>query len=401
MAPIEPGPLPGITVVDLTVNIAGPFTTLVLRDLGARVIKVEPPPKGDHSREWWPSADGVSAVFSSMNRGKESVVVDAKSAAGRHLLHDLIAGADVFVESMRPGKADALGLGWEELRELNERLVYCSVNAFGDSGPMAGVAGFDAVIQAYSGLIDLTGYPDAPPSRVGGAVIDVGTGVWAALGIVAALMQRAADGRGRLVPVTMLGTGIAYLMHHLTSVRLTGVVPTRIGTAQHNFAPYQAIQAKDRMVMVGVNTDQMWRRMATAIGREELADDPRFATNPDRIRNRDELIAEIEAAIAEVEADAVMESLMERGIPVSVVRPIDQVAEDPQLEAAGLWGRTPDGKPLPRIPIPDCGPELGGVAAPGEHTRAILGELGHGDSEVDRLLAERVVAEPQPGEVPG
>ncbi|OZG26107.1 CoA transferase [Williamsia sp. 1138] len=384
-------PLEGITVVDLTVNIAGPSATLILADLGARVIKVEPP-GGDVSRSWFPQdPTGTSTVFSAFNRDKESIVIDAKTSRGRELIHGLVEMADVFVESMRPGKAAALGLAWEDLEKINDRLIYCSVNAFGTVGPMAGVAGFDAVIQAYSGLMDLTGHPSGDPARVGGAVIDVGSGVWAALGVVSALMQRLQDGRGRQIETTMLGTAVGYLMHHLTSVRLAGVEPQRLGTAQHNFAPYQAIRAADQMVMIGVNSDAMWQRTAMALGVPELAEDPRYQTNPDRSAHRDELISDIESATSTIAASEVVDRLVAVSVPASVVRPIGALASDPQLDAMKLWGTTPAGVCLPRTPVADPAGSIGDIAHLGEHTVSVLAEIGIGTDDVDILIEARTV----------
>ena len=394
-------PLDGVTVVDLTVNIAGPSATLMLADLGARVIKVEPP-GGDISREWTPRDEqGVSTVFSAFNRDKESIVIDAKTAEGRRDIRRLVADADVFVESMRPGKAAALGLGWEELSALNERLVYCSVNAFGDVGPLAGVAGFDAVIQAYSGLMELTGYPDGEPARVGGAVVDVGTGTWAALGVVAALLQRERDGRGRRVQMTLLGTAIGYMMHHLLSARLAGVEPKRLGTAQHNFAPYQAIRAADGMVMIGVNSDPMWRRATLALDAEHLMEDPRFVDNGSRNRHRPALIAEIEACIAQMPADMVVERLMQATVPASVVRSIGSLVEDAQLEAMGLWGTTSSGVALPRTPVADPRVPIGEVPQLGQHSESILAEIAGGDGQVDELSSRRSAAGSDPAQTKG
>ena len=388
-------PLEGVTVVDLTVNIAGPSATLILADLGARVLKIEPP-GGDVSRAWYPQdPDGFSTVFSTFNRGKESIVVDAKKPAGRQVIHQLVARADVFVESMRPGKAAALGIGWDDLRAVNDRLIYCSVNAFGDVGPMAGVPGFDAVIQAYSGLMELTGHPDGDPARVGGAVVDVGTGTWAALGVLAALMQRQRDGRGRRVQLTMLGTAIGYLMHHMVSTRLAGVHPKRLGTAQHNFAPYQSIRAADRMVMVGVNSDAMWRRAAEGLRVPDLADDERFRTNDARNAHRVELIDELEAAVSTVPAATVVDRLMAVSVPASVVRPIGDLVDDPQLDALGVWGRTSTGVSLPRTPIAETQGDIGDVPRAGEHTLTILRELGVDGEALDELL-ETVAVELHP-----
>ena len=388
-------PLEGITVVDFTSNIAGPSATLVLADLGARIIKVEPP-GGDVSRTWTPQADGIATVFAAFNRGKESIVIDGKHADGRRLMHRMVATADVFIESMRPGKAGALGLGWDELHAINPRLIYCSINAFGDVGPMAGAAGFDAIIQAYSGLMHLTGYPDANPARVGGAVIDVGTGMWGALGILGALLQRQQDGCGRQVPVTMLGTAVGFMMHHLTSTRLAGVEPQRLGTAQHNFAPYQAVRTADQMVMLGINSDAMWLRAATILGNAELGRDPRFATNAARMKNIAELVVAIELLTEMLPADEVVARLTKANVPTSVVRTLGALAVDPQLDALGMWGTTARGSILPRTPVADVSRTIGDVPRPGEHTRSILRGLGLSEAETTALETNCVIgAEPR------
>ena len=388
-----PRPLDGTTVVDFTSNIAGPSATLVLADLGARVLKVEPP-GGDVSRAWTPQVDGMATVFAAFNRGKESIVVDGKRAEGRRLLHRLIGHADVFIESMRPGKAAALGLGWHELHAINPELVYCSINAFGDVGPMAGAAGLDAIIQAYSGLMHLTGYPDGDPARVGGAVIDVGTGMWSALGIMGALLQRQRDGCGRQVPVAMLGTAVGFLMHHLTSTRLAGVEPQRLGTAQHNFAPYQAVRTADQMGMLGINSDAMWVRAAAMLGGAPLGSDPRFATNGARMANRVELIAALERLTVALPAAEVVARLTRADVPASVVRTLGALATDPQLDALGLWGTTARGSVLPCTPVADVNVSISDVPSVGEHTRLILRSLGLSESEMDGLETDGVVAAP-------
>jgi len=389
--PLPGKPLVGVTVLDLTSNIAGPSATLILADLGARVIKVEPP-GGDASRSWYPQSDDESAVFAAYNHGKQSIVIDAKSEGGRALLYRLAQRADVFVESMRPGKADELGLGWPQLSTINPRLIYSSVNAFGSEGPMASVAGFDAVIQAYSGLMDLTGYADGAPARVGGSVIDVGTGMWAAIEILAALLERQQTGRGSLASTSMLGTATSFVMHHLASVWMAGVVPQRQGTAQHNFAPYQAIKAADGMVMLGVNTDAMFRRAVTALGADALADDERFRTNGGRMSFRDELIAALEEVTQTQSRYDVVERLMSAGVPTSVVRSISDLADDEQLKILGLWGTTESGAKIPRTPV--AGPFDGHltVARTGQHTKEILIELGLDDSALRSLIQEGVVA---------
>ncbi|MQA86021.1 MAG: CoA transferase [Streptosporangiales bacterium] len=391
----EPGksdlPLAGVTVVDLTVNIAGPFASLILHDLGARVLKVEPP-HGDDARHWPPFVEDAGTAFVAFNRGKESVAVDAKRPEGRDVVLRLVERADVFLESLRPGKAAALGLAWEDLGRVNPHLVYCSVNAFGDVGPLAGVAGFDAIVQAHSGIMDLTGYPDGDPCRVGTAMLDVGTGMWAAIAVLAALLEPDSSRRGGRVQATLLGTAVGYLMHHLVAARLTGAAPRRLGTAQHNFAPYQAIHAKDGMVMVGVNSDRMWQRFCAAVGSTSLADDPRFASNVGRLRARDELIAAIEAVTTRITAVELVERLSAVGVPASVVRPVTALVDDPQVDALGLWADAGDGPTVPRIPVDAAASSVGAVPRIGEHTGEALTAAGMSAAEIARLAADGVLA---------
>jgi CoA:oxalate CoA-transferase len=384
-------PLRGITVIDMTANIAGPFATLTLRGMGARIIKIEPP-GGDVSRRWMPADEDASAVFSAFNRGKESVQIDAKQSEGQDLIRKMVSRADVFVESFRPGKIDALGLGWDHLEAVKPDLVYCSINAFGESGPAAGLAGFDAIVQAYTGLMDLTGERDGPPCRVGAAVVDVGTGLWAALSTVGALMQRRVDGCGRHVTTTMLGAAVAYSMHHLVATMRTGVAPTRIGTAQHNFAPYEAIRTATRLVMVGVNSDTMWRKFCVAIGDPALASDPRFESNSGRVHNRVELVEAIERCTRTLAAPSLVQCLHEAGIAAAEVRGIADLVDDKQLDAVGLWALAPNGTRYPRVPLswsPSHGEE---VPAAGEHTEQMLRELGIDRRELEELATLRVIA---------
>jgi CoA:oxalate CoA-transferase len=383
-------PLSGITVVDFTHNIAGPFASLVLRDLGARVIKIEPV-GGDDARTWPPFADGVGTAFAAFNRGKESVAINAKLPEGRELVHRLVERADVFLESMRPGKAARLGLAWEDLQPINPRLVYCSVNAFGDQGPLSTLAGFDAIIQAHSGIMDLTGYEDGDPCRVGTATIDVGTGMWAAMAVLAALMDP--ERRGGRVQTTMLGTAVAFMMHHMAAAALAGVSPKRIGTAQHNFAPYQAVHTRDRMVMLGVNSDRMFARFCGAIGDDgRLGADARFASNAGRMEHREDMVELIESLTLEMSAPELVERLSAVGIPASEVRTVDDLIVDPQLDALDLWRVTDDGLKLARTPVDLATGPIGRVAEVGEHTADLLAELGLANGELEALSRQGVVA---------
>lgn len=388
--PASRQPLAGVTVVDLTVNIAGPFASLVLRDLGARVIKIEPP-HGDDSRAWPPFVGDTGTAFVAFNRGKESVVIDAKRSAGRDLVRRLVEGADVFLESLRPGKAAALGLAWEDLEPVNPDLVYCSVNAFGDTGPMASVAGFDAIVQAHSGIMDLTGYPDGDPCRVGAAVVDVGSGMWAAISVLAALLEPNRARRGGRVQTTMLGTALGFLMHHVTAARLVGATPQRLGTAQHNFAPYEAIHAADGLVMVGVNSDRMWRRFCEAVGCPALADDDRYRSNAGRLAHRSAMVADIERATTDHQAEDLVDRLSAAGIPASQVRPVTALVDDPQVDALGLWGHTADGLTVPRVPADAAAVALGPVPTLGQHTADVLQTTGLSQDEIDELVREGIV----------
>jgi CoA:oxalate CoA-transferase len=386
--------LSGITVVDLTANVAGPFCTLILRDLGARVIKLEGL-DGDSVRRWPPFSDGASTTFTALNRGKESLALDLKTPQGAEAARRLLMRSDVFVESLRPGAAARLGLGCDELRTANPRLVYLSLNAFGDVGPLAGQPGFDAIVQAFSGLMDVTGYPDGPPARVGTGIVDFGTGLWAALSVIGGLLQRERSGRGCQLESTLLGTATSFMMHHIASAALAGVVPGRIGTAQHNTAPYEAVEAKDGMLMLGVANDGLWNRLLDVIDDGRLRNDERFATNPQRVENRREIVRLIGELLADKPKDEVAAQLTARGIPAAVIRRVDALVEDEQVEALQLIQKTSSGASLPVVPVRCDGqvPSLvAGAPELGDSTSELLEECGYTRAEVAELLRERVAA---------
>lgn len=367
--------LNGVTVVDLTSNVAGPFCTLILRDLGATVWKVEPPDTGDVVRRWPPfTADGVSTTFTALNRGKQSVCVDLKTDTGRAAFLAMVGTADVLVDSVRPGSLEKLGLTAEALAARNPDLVRARISAFGASGTRAGAPGFDAVIQAYTGLMDLTGYPDQPPARVGTGLVDFGTGMWAALGVLAALLDRHRGRQGADVSTTLFGTAVGFLMHHLASVELAGVVPARIGTAQHNTAPYEAIAAADGLVMVGVTGPALWRAFCTAIDDPTLAEDARYADNGKRVAARGELHERIETVTRAMTTAELADRLTLAGVPCSPIRDVAELAADPELAATGLWQESAHGRAAV-IPLVIDGTTANGSApAPtlGEHTEQVL-----------------------------
>ena len=349
----ERAPLAGVKVVAVTGHIAGPFASMVLADLGADVTAVEPP-GGDEVRGSPPLfGDDLSAPFAAFNRNKDGVRLDLGRDGGRDRLREMVIRADVFVENLRPGKLQSVGLGSDALMGPNPRLVYCSITPYGHKGPRSADPGFDAVIQAYSGLMDLTGESDGPPVRVGASVLDVGAGMWAVIGILCALRERDRTGRGGVVQAALLTAAATYMMHHLASVELCGEVPRRAGSKQHNRAPYEAIRTRDSHVMVAAGSQRLWRAFTDALGVSDLYDDPRFRSNAERVRNRDALVAEVEKTTRQMHSIEVEDVLREAGVPVSRVRTVGDFLADPQLEAMGLLSEVPGlgGKRLPVAPV--------------------------------------------------
>jgi crotonobetainyl-CoA:carnitine CoA-transferase CaiB-like acyl-CoA transferase len=380
-------PLGGVRVVDVTSSLAGPYCTEILGALGADVIKVEHPERGDESRMWGPPFfEGSSVMFYAANLNKRSLALDLKR--GRDVLLRLVDSADVFLQSMRPGTARRLGFGPEELRELNPRLVYCDIGAFGRAGPLREQPGYDPLMQAFGGLISVTGEPDRPGVRVGASIVDQGTGMWAALGILAALHA----GGGRTVDVSLFETAVGLLPYQVTDYLKSGEVPQRHGTAFPLIAPYQVFKARDGELMLAVGNDGLFARLCQALDLPELATEPRFATNLDRLEHREELAVEISAALAERAVADVLQRLERAGVPAAPVNDVGRVAEHEQTEALGLI------QPLPEatvaFPVSFEGERLRHRRPPprlGEHTEEILDELGYGSEELDRLFASGVI----------
>jgi crotonobetainyl-CoA:carnitine CoA-transferase CaiB-like acyl-CoA transferase len=384
-------PLNDIRVVDLTSSLAGPTCTQILAALGADVVKVEHPQRGDEARAWGPQFfEGGSVMFFAANASKRSLGLDVKTADGMEALLRLVDRADVFVQSMRPGTAERLGLGGVALRERNERLVYCSIGAFGRSGPLAGQPGYDPLMQAFTGIVSVTGESDRPGVRVGTSLIDLGTGVWAALGIVAALLERAQTGRGREVDVSLFETGLSLVGYQLTDALHTGTAPGRFGTAFPLIAPYEVFPTQDGELMIAAANDGLFVQLCERIGLPALADDPRFRTNPDRLANRDALLPPIRARLAEKSSAHWLDVL--EGIPVAPVQDIAQAAAHDQTRAVGiiqeLAGLETLGLPLEidseRVGHHDAPPTLGA------HSAEVLAELGYSAAEVDALAAAGV-----------
>ncbi|HEU5207864.1 MAG TPA: CoA transferase [Longimicrobiales bacterium] len=379
---VRPRPLAGIRVVDLSQNIAGPFCTQILADLGADVVKVEPP-GGDPAREWAPpqwGADGT--MFLSVNRGKRSITLDLKRDDARAVLDALVARADIFVESFRRGVAERLGCGAEALRERHPALIYGSVRAYGADGPLADLAGYDALAQAHGGLISVTGQPDAP-ARVGTSVVDYGTGTWAALAILAALRERDQSGQGTHVVAALYETAIGYNAYHLMGYFADGTVPQRHGTGFPAIAPYGAFAAADGELMIAGANDALFQKLCAALDLDSAAREPRWQTNPQRVADEATLRAEIERVTRQLPVATLEARLRTAGVPCAAIRSIDQVADEPQTSAGGLLHATPrDDAPALRGPLPPLrwnGARAAADRPPphaGEHTQQILEELG-------------------------
>jgi crotonobetainyl-CoA:carnitine CoA-transferase CaiB-like acyl-CoA transferase len=322
-------PLDGRLVVDVTSSLAGPTCTQLLASLGADVVKVEPP-GGDHARAWGPPfLDGEGALFLAANAGKRSIVLDLSSAEGTEELMRLVDRADVFVQSLRPGAAEERGFGAETVRERRPELVYCSIGAFGSTGPLRMEPGYDPLLQAASGIMSVTGVDGMPPVRVGVSLIDLSTGLWAAFGILAALER----GGGATVEVSLYETALWLLGYQIVGYLGTGEIPGREGSAFAQIAPYQVFATSDGELMIVAGNDKLFRALAVVLG---VGEDDRFRTNPDRVRHRAELAAVIEERTRRWTTDDLLEALVAAGVPASPVRNVGEAAEHPQTLALGI-----------------------------------------------------------------
>ncbi|MFC4948716.1 CaiB/BaiF CoA transferase family protein [Pseudonocardia sp. GCM10023141] len=381
----------GLRVVELTTTIAGPYCAMILGDLGADVIKVERPGGGDDARSMPPhrtTPDGrdESAVFHAVNRNKRSVVLDLKTDAGREAFLRLADGADVVVQSYRPGAADALGVGFDVVRARNPRAVYCSVSAFGSSGAAAGLPGYDPLIQAFSGLMSMTGEPGGAPVRVAASLIDLTTGMWSAMAVMAALVRRDATGVGEHVGATLIDSGYNLLCHQIIGMYATGEVPGPLGSASPITAPYETFATSDGWVMIAAGNNGLWARLCTALDVPKLLADERLAGSAGRVRHRDEVHAAIQEQVGKRDTAGCLALLRGAGVPVGPVHDLRQAVEHPvAVERGILVGESVDELPLVRLPIDDDTAHYRRPPRLGEHTAEVLHQAGFTAAEVAGL----------------
>jgi crotonobetainyl-CoA:carnitine CoA-transferase CaiB-like acyl-CoA transferase len=398
--------LEGITVVDLSRILAGPYATMLLGDLGARVIKVEQPGRGDDTRRWGPpfTANGESAYFLCVNRNKESVTLNLKEPAGLAIAREMITRADILVENFKVGTLAAQGLGYEELRKLNPGLIYCSITGYGQTGPYQDRSGYDAVIEAEGGIMSINGpgageAGEGNPYKVGVAIVDITAGMNAVIAILAALHHRSVTGEGQALDIALFDTQIGWLANVASGYLISGQPPKRYGNGHPSIVPYQTFRAADGWLMVGVGNDMMFQKLCAILGQPAWATDARFATNRDRVNHRAELIPMIEAAFVCQSIAHWLPQLQAAGIPSGPVNDIPTTLADPQAQARSMV-QTVHHPVTGAIPLIGPVPKLSGTPAAihhpppllGEHTASVLSEwLGYTDEQIQQFAATGVI----------
>lgn len=393
-------PLEGLRVLDFGKVLAGPLCTLYLGEMGAEIIKVEAVGTGDETRGWPPFVGpGLGTVFLTVNRNKRSIALDLKTAQGREIAHRLTATADVAIESFGTGVAERLGIDADTLRGLNDRLVYCSISGFGRSGPMRNAPGYDVILQAFSGMMALTGEDGGGHIRSPVSPIDQMTGMHALTGILACLMERERTGRGGKVNVSLFDTAVGLLGYNIHSFWEKGVQPAKCGSSHEALCPYQAFEASDGPIMIGVANDNLWRKFCVVAGLEAIADDPRFRTNADRVTHRPETLRHVQEVIGRRPVAEWYETISAAGVPCSPINTLPQLLDHPHTAASGI---------VLEYEHPTAG-ALKGIAQPvvfndearqatlpppnlGQHTAEILDGLGYGATDIERLRGEGVIA---------
>jgi len=389
--------LKGVKIVDLSLALSGPFCTMVLADLGADVIKIEPGPTGDMSRTWGPFDRGVSTYYLSCNRNKRGMCIDFRRPEGLATIQRLIDDADVVIENFKPGTLESMGLGFEVLSARNPRLILGSINAFGADGPMSSWPGFDQIAQGYSGLMSLTGFVDGDPTRTGTAIGDLTSGMWLVTAVMAALLERSTTGRGQHVSTSLLASLVGLLSVHGQRYLSLGDVPRRTGNAHSVIAPYGVFQTLDGPFNLAPITSAMWGRLCVLLDLPSLPEDPRFATNEARVERREELKAILESRLKTRSKHAWTELFIEAGLPAGPINTLDEVFDDPQVLHSQLTETLthPTLGALRQVVTPVFSATDSAASRPppllGEHTIEVLREAGFDAASINALLAANVV----------
>jgi formyl-CoA transferase len=390
------GTLSGLRVIDLTRVLGGPYCTQILADHGADVVKIEPP-VGDETRQWAPISAGTgSAYFNGANRNKRSLGLDLASPQGRDVLMRLLANADVLIENFKPGTLDKWGIGNALLREKFPRLIHCRISGFGADGPRGGNPGYDAIVQAMAGMIAANGSPEGGPTRIGIPVVDITTGLYAAVGILMAINERQRSGLGQFIEATLFETGLAIMHPHASNYFFTGKTPVPTGNPHPSLAPYESFETRDGLIFIGIGNDATFRKLCKEIGKAELGTDIRFARNADRIANRAAMHAELEQVLRLENREPLCERLLAAGLPAGPIQSIDKALDSEQSAHRGIviekdWYKgvaSPIRFDRSQASLRHAPPAFS------EHGTEILSEAGLSREEIDRLTADGIVCPP-------
>ena len=394
--------LNNIKVVDLTRTLAGPFCTMMLGDMGADIVKIEEPEHGDETRGWTPFWNGESTQFVSFNRNKRSLSVNLKEPEGINIVQSLARDADVMIESFRAGALERMGLGYDTIKDLNPDIIYCSISGYGRTGPMANKPGYDLLIQAYSGLMNLTGDPDGMPMRVGFSLVDLFTGMMAYGSIMTALYHREQTGQGQWVEAALLDGQVAALSYHAAAYLATQNEPQRMGSGHPSLVPYQSFPAADGFFIVGVANQGLWQRFCNALERPDLLEDPRFITNDDRVVHRAECIETLSEIFRTRAVAHWVEIISDAGVPCGPINRVSEVVQDPQVLARSMMVDIPHPK-VPGLRVTGSPLKLSETPPSvrhhppllGQHNEEVLLELGYDAPEIAHLLEKGVIGPTQ------
>ena len=392
-------PLEGVSILDLSRALAGPYCTMMLADMGAEVIKIELPGKGDDSRAWGPPfVKGESAYFMSVNRNKKSLTLNLKKEKSREIIHKLIKQSDVIIENFRPGTMEKLGLTYNEVKETNPEIIYCSISAFGQDGPYKVLPGMDQVLQGMGGLMSITGEPGGHPIKVGVAVADIAGGMFAAFAIMIALFNKEKTGKGQKIDISLLDCQVAWLTYQAGSFFASGEIPKPLGSGHPVIVPYQAFKARNAYINIAVGNDQLWQKFCEAVGLENIKDDVKFSTNAKRVENRDEIVKIIANLITTKNGEEWLKILTDAGVPCGPINNLYDIFNDPQVLYRQMVHEVthPKAGEIKLIGIPiklsDTPGEI--LTAPpvlGQHNKELLIELGYSDKNIDKMQEDGVI----------